>query len=431
MARHQCVVADRGVFVAGRQAIFHLAGGAFVGEPGDRGRRAGRVDDDVGDGRRCQVGRLGREGERIGRHHAVAHQVAGVDRDRDGRVRRVRCGGCIGDGQIVRRAGQFGRDLLAVNRHEDRIEIDADARVLDANGHRSKDVDVGAVRRGRAGGDGGRGRVGRARVVADEHQHGAGVLDEVALAVLPQVGQRVIARLQRRLADVSHLQFPRIGLIITFDRSRLGPIPREKGCAPVHSDQVSRFIGGQIQIIRQGEVVGNRVGPVAVHMETEVVKVRHRVVHDRIRANQCEVTRDAAGGLACVAVLVDHANLEFDAGLINDVGNIPLNANFLVDPGQTFFRHRSNVIDRAARYMRVYPLTHLTLRPPVIATEVVPVTEDAIVVVVVAVVVGVEFDVAGIADFGRQLNLVVGADIQHTAIGQVGVFRGTGIQGLD
>ncbi len=110
MLRHQGAVDDGRLLVTGGQAVFELGGGGFVGRPGNRHRRIGRVGVDVENGRRGQVGRLGREGILDGRGHTIAPQVAGIDGDGDGRIGRERGSRYMGHRQIGRRAGRVRLD---------------------------------------------------------------------------------------------------------------------------------------------------------------------------------------------------------------------------------------------------------------------------------------------------------------------------------
>ncbi len=207
-----------------------------------------------------------------------------------------------------------------------------------------------------------------------------------------------------------------------------GTIPRKLGRPPVHAEEKRFAVICQIQIIGQREGIGNRIGPVTVHVQAKIIKAGHQIVDDRIIADQRKFAGDATGSLACVAVLVDYANFESDSGLVDDLGDIPLYANLFVDLSRIKFCYRSNMINRAAGFMWVDPITHLAARPPIIAADVVPVAENAIVVIVVAVVIGVKLYILGIADFGGQLDRVAGADIQHTAVGG-GNGRRAGIVG--
>ena len=139
------------------------------------------------------------------------------------------------------------------------------------------------------------------------------------------------------------------------------------------------------------------VRPLAVHVQAEVVEVMDDVSVDGHIAHQLEVGRDAARALAHVARRVNHANLEADDRLIGDVAHVP---RCCCHSRAIFGLDSSDMVDRAAG-----GLLFLAAGPPVVAAQVVPVAEDAVVVFVVAFVPGVELDIERVGrDFGGQLQ---------------------------
>ena len=379
--------ADGRLFVAGGQAIFDAAVGRLVGRPGDGGVHVGADDVDIGDDRRRQVGRLGGEAVDVGRGHAVAAQVAAIDRDRDERVGRKRLGGHIGDGQVVGRAAEHRLHLLAVDAHDDAVSVDAAGRINHARGDRGEDVHVGG-RRGRvAPGNGRLVHVEHRIIVASEDDHRPRLLDEVADAAAGVgVGKIVVTRHQHRFAQGADAKQPLVVLSV-LNADGVHGIEGEARPLPVHAQEVSLGHGAQVEVGRQHEVVGDGGRLRARHMDAGVHKVGDGVVDDGIVTDELVRRRDTAGSFARVAGGVQDANLEAHAGLVDDVLDVPdLGDDAIV--GRLDF-DRADVVGRAVQEVGD---RFLATRPAVVAVGALPIAVLTVVVHVVAVVVGVELD---------------------------------------
>ena len=150
-------------------------------------------------------------------------------------------------------------------------------------------------------------------------------------------------------------------------------------------------------------------------MDADILEVGNGVVDGGVVADELVGRRHAAGRLAHVARGVHNANLELDAGLIDDVLEVPLlGDDTAADRGGLC----ADVVGRAGvKRADDFPPT----RPTVVAVAALPVTVLAIVVNVVAVVVGVELDVgrAG-ANLSRQCQLVIVDQQFATVVGRFG-----------